>query len=495
MTSLAEHCRSLFALEPTREAIWFEDRWYSWGEVQKLAGEISAALLASGIGEFAPVTVVTRNRPELLASLIALFSENRSIRIVYAFQSAAAMARSIGLLDSPALIGMDQDFSAEVREVLAVREMAGIALGNMAAYACEGYERGKPRATADAGHPCVEILTSGTTGPPKQFPLPYRVIEQFIAGLGPVGMAGDDASAPPPLLTFPIGNIAGIFFAASSILQGKRTILFDRFTIEGWRDYIVTYRPTVAGAPTAALNLILDAGIPKQDLSSLRYLITGAAPLDPTVQRAFEEHYEIPILLSYGATEFGGPVTQMTPELHAEFGSRKLGSVGRPLAGVQLRVLSTETGTELGPDEQGIVEVISPRMGPDWIRTSDLGMIDQDGFFWHRGRSDGVIIRGGFKILPETIERALMLHPAISAAGVVGIADKRLGQVPAAAIQLKPASPAPSIAELEAHMRSHVLSTHIPVRWKIVGALPKNIAFKVDRPGLRQLFEDEHSPQ
>jgi acyl-coenzyme A synthetase/AMP-(fatty) acid ligase len=247
----------------------------------------------------------------------------------------------------------------------------------------------------------------------------------------------------------------------------------------------------VVGAPTAAISTILDLDVPAEELASVKYLITGAAPLDVTVQRAFQARYGVPILLSYGATEFGGPVTTMTPELHAQFGDVKLGSVGRPLPGVKLRVLHPDTSEELPAGEEGLVEVVSPRIGPAWIRTSDLGVIDADGFFWHRGRADGAIIRGGFKVLPETIERALLQHPAVSAAAVVGIADRRLQQVPAAAIQLKPQAPAPSVAELEQHLRERVLATHVPVRWRFFETLPVTPAFKVDRVGLRQLFESE----
>jgi acyl-coenzyme A synthetase/AMP-(fatty) acid ligase len=489
MMSLSEHCTDLLASEPTREAVQFEGRWWRWGEIRRLASELWAALAASGIGEHAPVTLVARNRPCGLAAVLALLAQGRTIRMVYAFQSPTAIARSIEGLDAPAAVMAPGDFTPEVCAVLAARRMAGIVVDEMSAQPLAGFERGAPRGEAPEREACVEVLTSGTTGPPKPFPLPQRVIREFIESQGPAS-GGDVAAEPPALLTFPIGNIAGVFFAAMSIFRGQRTILLDRFTIEAWREYVVTYRPSVIGAPTAALSMILDAGIARQDLSSLSYLISGAAPLDPAVQRAFEARYGVPILLSYGATEFGGPVTTMTPELHSGYGAEKLGSVGRPLPGVKLRVLDPETGRELGPGQEGLVEVVSPRIGPEWIRTSDIGLIDADGFFWHRGRADGAIIRGGFKVLPETIERALLLHPAVLAAAVVGVADQRLQQAPAAAIQLKSDVPAPTVEDLAEHLRRHVLSTHIPVRWKFLAELPVNRAFKIDRLGLKQMFED-----
>lgn len=99
-------------------------------------------------------------------------------------------------------------------------------------------------------------------------------------------------------------------------------------------------------------------------------------------------------------------------------------------------------------------------------------------------------MRGGFKILPETIERALLEHPAIGAAAVVGIADTRLGQVPAVAVQCKAGASALTPAEMEAHLREHVPATHIPVHWRIVDDLPKNPSMKIDRPAVARMFSD-----
>jgi long-chain acyl-CoA synthetase len=273
------------------------------------------------------------------------------------------------------------------------------------------------------------------------------------------------------------------------MLRGQPVVLLERFTIEDWHRYILRYRPEFTGLPPSCVQLVLDANIPVEDLASIIQIGTGAAPLDPSVQKAFEDRYRIPIILSYGATEFAGPVTAMTRELHAVWGREKLGTVGRAIPGAQLRVVDPDSGARLPPGQEGLLEVISPRIGRDWIRTSDIVMIDEDGFMFHRGRADGAIIRGGFKILPESVERALMLHPNVSEAAVTAIADHRLGEVPAAAIRLKPGAQAPGFDAFEAHLRQHVLATHIPVKWLILGDIPRTPSLKADRPALRHLFE------
>jgi acyl-coenzyme A synthetase/AMP-(fatty) acid ligase len=265
-------------------------------------------------------------------------------------------------------------------------------------------------------------------------------------------------------------------------------VLVERFSVEAWRHYIRRHRPERASLPPAGFQMVLDAGVPPEELASVRSIASGAAPLDASVQRAFEARYQVPILLSYGATEFAGPVTSMTPELHASWGEKKLGSVGRPIAGAQLRIVDALTGERLEPGAEGILEVIAPRIGPDWIRTSDQAVIDADGFLWHRGRADGAIMRGGFKLLPETIEHALSLHPAVSSVAVVGLRDARLGEVPVAAVQLRPDAERPTIGELERHLREHVYATHIPVAWRFVEELPRTPSFKVDGGAVRGLF-------
>ena len=117
-------------------------------------------------------------------------------------------------------------------------------------------------------------------------------------------------------------------------------------------------------------------------------------------------------------------------------------------------------------------------------------MIDENGSTLHHGRADDtLIIRGGIKLHPEAIEHALLLHPALSTATVVGISDRRLGQVPAAALQLKPGAELPTVADLEAHLREHLPATHIPVVWQLLEELPKTPTLEIDRPALRRLLE------
>lgn len=493
MIELSQITAKALARTPSRPAIEFESRWFSWGELRHVADRIHALLDEAGVPANAPVTFVPRNRPSVIAALLGLIAQGRSVRMIYAFQSGTAMARDLERLNPAVIIGAAEDFSEPVARLLKAQGIVGIVLKEMDATLFSGgptqsARHAEPDTTAPAQ---IEILTSGTTGPPKQFAISYELIARHY--IGTLASTSDDdgkmLAASPTLLFFPLGNISGIYSSLPVLLKGQRAALLERFSVAGWHEHLLRYRPENSGVPPAGVQMILDANIPREDLACIKRMGTGAAPLDPTVHRAFEERYGVPILLSYGATEFGGPVTAMTLELHAIWGQKKLGSVGRVLPGAQLRIVDPDSGAILPAGEEGLLEVISPRIGPDWIRTSDIALIDEDGFMFHRGRADGAIMRGGFKLLPEAIERALLEHAAVSAAAVIGIKDHRLGQVPAAAVQFKPDVTTPTIAELETHLRDRIYATHIPAQWRFVKELPRTPTLKVDRPALKNLFD------
>jgi long-chain acyl-CoA synthetase len=492
MTNLIELSRLALDQDASKEAIEFEGQFYTWGDIRRVAHALAAVLEASGAAADAPIAFIPRSRPSALAALLGLTAAGRTIQMVYGFQSPAAITRDIEKLTPAAVLAAAEDFSQPLIALLRDRGIAGIALDGMSVHAIPSLEYSRWQRTSDAlVDPRIELLTSGTTGPPKRFAATYAMIATHLVGNSNLSMANrsEGSATPPVMLYFPISNISGLYMTMPALLSGKRVLLLDRFSFDAWHQYVLKYRPEASGLPAACIQLVLDRKIPREDLASVRTMSTGAAPVDPTVQRAFEEHYGIPILLSYGATEFAGPVTYMTAELHAIWGEKKFGSVGRALPGAKLRVIDPVTGAEVAPGVEGLLEVVSPRIGPDWIRTSDLAVLDADGFLFVRGRADGAINRGGFKILPEIIERSLLLHPGILAAAVVALPDRRLGQVPCAAIQFKSGVEAPTPAEVEAHLRDYVPATHIPVEWRFVSDLPKTPSMKIDRPAVARLFD------
>ncbi len=485
MATIEELARAALQREPTLPALEFNGAWIHWGEISRIAAGVRS-VVQSNSGKIA---LVTRNRPSGLAALLGLLADGHAIRMVYPFQSAASLAADLERIGPSTVVADQDDLAPEVLQALDNLDATVVALDGADARLLRSGDVADSQLLHTA--PGIEILTSGTTGPPKPFALSYQQVIDHILGesVSPAKQVGDPAELPPALLMFPVGNISGLYSTLPPLLTGQRAVLLEKFTVADWHDYVLRFRPIMSGMPPAGIQMVLDANIPSGDLSSLQVLGTGAAPLDPNVKRAFEDRYGIPILLSYGATEFAGPVTRMTPELLQKWGDEKFDSVGRALPGVQIRVLDPDTEKEQPAGREGILEVVSPRIGPDWIRTSDLAVIDADGFLFHRGRADGAIMRGGFKLMPSVIEQALQTHPAVAHACVVGIAHHRLGEVPVAAIEVAAGQTAPAADTLENHLRGQLPSTHIPSDWRLLPTLPRTPSMKVDLPAVRKLFE------
>lgn len=495
-TSLPDRARNALQSNPDMPALHGADGWYDWGWVRDTAANIIDLLASCDIPLDRPIGLVARNRPTVAAALLALLASGRSIRMMYAFQSARMLAAEVARGEIGALVASDDDFSATVIEAavqsaipaISVHEEAGVGL----AIEPDGWQASVPAAQAaqDGGDLYVEVLTSGTTGPPKHFRLSHDMILHGLLGMNLTYPDDpEDRASKISFAFYPLGTISGLYSYLPPVLNGTPVLLNEKFDLDRWLEHVATYRPRRSSLPPPAIEQMLSREIPREALASIHVIGTGAAPIDAELQRAFEERYHIPLLVSYGATEFGGPVAAMSAELWNEWGPRKRGSAGRGWAGAQLRIVNAVTGEPLPPGQEGLLEVISPAMGSHWIRTTDLAVIDQDDFLFHRGRADGAITRGGFSILPEVIEQALSTHPKVASASVVGLPHRRLGETPVAAIQPKNFADPPDIDELERHIRDHVYATHVPTQFRIVKQLPLNQSLKVDLPRVRALFE------
>ena len=488
VNALQELSRAVLNGPPEEPALEFEKQWYSWGNLATIAHQVTDLINECGADAESKIALVAKNRPSAIAAYLGLMEQGYSFRMVYPFQSSAAMSLELEEIKPAVVIAATETYDEELISMLRAFGIAGIKLSEQGAQFVPGLEQSTILA-ATSVRPIIEIHTSGTTGKPKPFEFDYETVAHKIVGgrATPSSVGANPKELPPVLMYFPAGNITGLHSTIAPLLRGARGVLLDRFSVEGWYDHLVRYKPAAGGLPPAGVQMILDADLPREHFSCLKMIGSGSAPLDPTVQKTFEERYGVPILLAYGATEFGGPVTSMTPDILQEYGDQKVGSVGKPFPGVKLRIIDQETHEEVPHGTQGVLEVVSPRIGPHWIRTADFGYLDEDGFLYLCGRSDGAIMRGGFKILPETIEKALLLHSSVAAAGVIGVPDHRLGEVPAAAVQLKSGVEI-TIEELEHHLRDHIAATHIPVKWRFVEELPRTASYKVHQPSLRELF-------
>lgn len=470
--------------------IEFERRWYSGDEVTAYGRAIAQALRDAGVADDAPVGLVVRNRLPHASAIIGFLAVGRTVSMIYSFQSPESIGRDIETLALSAIVADAEDWTAPVVDAACRAGSAGVSISSRQPIvaAVPGLERRDPQRAHAAPEPGValQILTSGTTGPPKRQSIRTAVLERTVFSVTSGEAA--PADAPAELAYWQFGGI-GVCQLIAGVYNGRRIAMLERFSVADYVDLVKRHRITRSGVQPAVIRMLLDADVAKEDLASLNFLISASGPLDPETRDEFEARYGIPIVLAYGATEFAGSLCAWTPEMQRDFGSAKRNSVGRPLPDVELRIIDPDTGNELAVGEPGLLEARVAPIGPDWIRTTDIASIDADGFVTLHGRADGAINRGGFKILPEIVRRVLISHPAVRDACVVGVRDARLGEVPVAAIEVPPGLPVPSDDELADLVRRSLPVYNVPVAFSVVDELPRNPALKVSLPAVAALFE------
>lgn len=465
-----------------RPCIEFEGRWYSGDEVAAYGAAVTALLDASGLAADAPVGLVVRNRYPHAAATIGLLAAGRPAVMIYSFQSPEAIASDIERVNAAAVLADPQDWTEAVADATDRIGAAAVVLDPAApALAASRADVTRPRPAIDGA---LAILTSGTTGPPKRFVVRAAVLEHTVFSVTGGQAAPDE---PPELVYWPLGGIGGVCQLVTGVYVGKRMVLMERFSVPAWVDVVKTYGLQRVGVQPAVVRMLLEADLPAADLSSLQFVMSASGPLDVATRDAFEQRYDIPVLTAYGATEFAGSVCTWTPDLYREFGARKRASSGRALPGVDVRIIDGDTGAAVPTGEQGILTAKVPLLGPDWVRTTDIASIDDDGFITLHGRADGAINRGGFKIIPETVRSVLISHPEVRDAGVVGVPDARLGEVPFAAVETVSGA-AVIEADLLAAVREALPAHHVPVSVVFVDELPRTPSLKVSVPGVVALY-------
>lgn len=348
-------------------------------------------------------------------------------------------------------------------------------------------------------------FTSGTTGRPKPVLLTHsgvvtlldNVLSKLRSG-GGKGTGGGAARPPMPnLIPVSLSLWAGLYNVLFALRVGAPVVLMDGFDPVELAALVKRFgiRSTVL-PPAAMASLVDDEQV--TDLEPLRFVRSITAPLSPLQARRFRDRFGISVLNSYGQTEIGGEIVGWNAADSRVHGEGKLGSVGRPHAGVELRI------ADPAEDGSGELQVRTPALsagyadGTDlsdrlthdgWFRTGDIARIDAEGFVWIEGRVSDMINRGGLKVHPGEVEEVLRTSPLVADAAVVGWPDERLGEVPVAFVVAPPADSersgvAPSSDGLSDYCREHLAPYKVPVRFELIDALPRNEVGKVLKTAL-----------
>lgn len=490
MSTIPERLGQVMALDPAAPALEFEGAWSTWGALAAAADAVDAVLHERELGAGALVGLMLRNRPIALGTLLGLLRAGACVVTVNPLLGAERLRADLPGLGLPLLLGTADDLALVPAADLPTTARGE--LGALGAPIAVTPFTGSPT-VVDAPGVAVRMLTSGTTGPPKRIDLRYEMLDQVMRGAKhyETGTGSDvRLRSGVVIINAPLVHVSGVFRVVQAMLDGRRIALLERFSVDAWTAAVREHRPKTVSLVPTALRMVLDADVDTDVFESIRSVISGTAPLDPDLAEAFTARYGVPVLTSYGATEFGGGVAGWNLADHEQFAVAKRGSVGRAHAGCSLRVVDPDAGTDLGLDAVGLLEVRAAQLGTDdWVRTTDLARVDADGFLWIVGRADQTILRGGYKVQPEVVRAALERVPGVAEAAVVGMDDERLGAVPVAAVERRPGATLDEAAVLEL-ASTHLARYEVPVAVAVVDALPRTASGKADLAAVRELVAE-----
>ncbi len=337
------------------------------------------------------------------------------------------------------------------------------------------------------------LYTSGTTGRPKGAMLTHRNLLSNVESFRHILPITEEDVFFCVLPMFHAFAATVLFLLPISL--GAAVVIEARFVPDLVLRTIAQARVTLfAGVPTM---YAVFAGLPRPplDFSAWRLCISGGAPLPPPVLELFEAKYGIQIYEGYGPTECS-PVLTVNPPL----GVRKVGSVGPAIPGVELRVVD-DADTPLPVGEVGEIVARGPNvmkgyfnrpreteaaLRGGWYHTGDMGRVDEDGYYSIVDRKTDLILVGGLNVYPREVELALMSHPAVAEAGVIGVPDPVRGETPKALVVLRDGQRAEP-QELVQWCRQRLANYKVPRTVGIVPQLPKTATGKILKTKLRAM--------
>src|SRR5580693_7018852 len=383
---LSRRIRRMVALDPGATALFFGELTFPWSYYSDALADLETLLAAHP--EARRVGIVLRNRPGPLVALIATLGTGREVVTLSPHLGDIGLEQDIVELAPDVVVAEDEDWARDA-VLVSARTVGAIALRTGADRALAAHPvPWTPRPSLrGAGDIAVLMMTSGTTGRPKRVELTY---ERMTAAFRAAGLVFDDAHkaqlhSRPDILWASLAHISGLYFAIAHAVEGRSIALLERFEVQAWAELVRRHRPGYVRLAPTALRMVLQAGLPAETFASVRAVGSGTAPLPPELAEAFEDRYGIPVLTTYGATEFAGAIVGWTLKQKQEWGKRKRGSAGRAHRGIELRIVDRETGRVLRPGEAGLLEARGGQLPGEvgaWLRTTDLAAVDEDGFLF-----------------------------------------------------------------------------------------------------------------
>lgn len=461
-------------LGSSTSVVVFGDRQYRLPELDALAGGLAATLAADGVSTGDRVALMASNRPEFIVALRAVWRLGAVVVLLSPAYKRDEVAHALALTTPSHAVG-DHPVLAEL---MPMRHLD------------DAVHPGPPvGAPPPAGADALLVFSSGTTGQPK-------AVRHTHASVAAAVRHWRDAlaltAADRIQVVTPPSHILGLLNILTALDTGAWLRLHRRFDVDAMLRHIETDRITVemAVAPIA-LAIAAHPDLESFDLSSLRFIMWGATPVTASVADTVTARTGVRWAPAYGTSEL--PVIACSPP------GGRLDTVGRPVPGVQVRVVASDTGNPMSPGDVGEiwvkaeslmagylpVEATAEVLVDGWYRTGDVGYLDGDGWLRITDRCKEMIKVRGFQVAPAEVEAVLHTHPAVVDCGVFGVPDAADGEAVVAAVTT--CAPV-SDTELATLVGERLASYKRPCRVVFVPDIPRLPSGKLLRRVLKERY-------
>jgi long-chain acyl-CoA synthetase len=487
------------------ERLWFEERSYTNRELLETSKRFATSLQGIGVGVNDKVVILLANCPEVLVGYAAVWRIGAVVIPVLHVLEAHELAFILKDSGAKAVV-TSHDLVAKVEEaknlgdtpavrIVAVTEGKGEVTAPTLKYEelidAPALEKIVPREKDDLA---VVLYTSGTTGHPKGVMQSHNNLIANSQNSWNTAKTKDPSETS--LLVLPLAHTFGLSVVVGGYQFGGRAVLMRRFHPVEALQLIQRFKiANMSGVPTMFMYMLMLPEQVKFDTSSMRIWIVGAAPMPTEQLKKFEQRYGGQMYVGYGLTE-----ASPTVAVEREGEPRKPGSTGRPVEGVQVKIVDDD-GKELPTGEVGEVcasgenitlgylgrpEETAKAFRDGWLHTGDMGYLDEDGYLFIVERKKDLIIRGGLNIYPKDVEEVIYRHASVRECAVVGVPDLLMGEQVCACIVLKDGASA-TAEEIIEHCQQNLAKYKTPKYVEFLKELPKTTIGKIQKKELRKL--------